>query len=171
MSRRTRRAALKQGVQLTPPNPAPAEPVPVPEAPDPRVEPGEEPVMQPIPRSSGGTPDAAAKPEPFGGKGDHDGNGKTGGAAAPLPSRVPVLGDEQQADVDAAAERQAPPARERTLHELNLEARAIDRWHAQKREEAQAALRQTVDPMLEGVLRPRQVMRRVQKNLRAPVKE
>jgi hypothetical protein len=90
---------------------------------------------------------ASSQPEPFGGKGDHDGNGAVGGAKK--PQRL----------------------RERTLHELNLEARGIDRHHARKREEAQAAIREHVDPILRGVQGSRQVTRRLQKNLRPPVRE
>jgi hypothetical protein len=90
---------------------------------------------------------APVQPEPFGGKGDHDGNGLVGGAKKP--------------------ER----PRERTLHELNLEARDIDRHHALKREEAQAAIREHVEPILRGVQGARQVTRRMQKNLRPPVTE
>jgi hypothetical protein len=139
-------------------------------------------MVAPEPAPASPEPPVAA-PEPFGGKGDHDANGRVGGAKRPEPSpqpvespethaaRVPQLTPEQQAMIDQVANSENPPVREKTLHELNLEARQIDRWHAQKREEAQAMAKETLEPMLKGVLRPRQVSRRVQKNLRAPVKE
>lgn len=107
--------------------------------------------------------------EPFGGKGDHDGDGKVGGVAPLVPSRVPVLTDEEQERINMAANSVNEPVREKTLHELNLEARAIDRYHYNKRMEAQRVARETIEPMLRGVQRPRQVTRRMQKSLRIPV--
>lgn len=86
------------------------------------------------------------------------------------PSRVPQLTEEQQEAVNAAANSISVPPREKTLHELNIEARAIDRWHYDKRNEAQQVAKQTLEPMLTGVMRPRQIVRRVQKSLRPPVK-
>lgn len=70
--------------------------------------------------------------------------------------------------VVAAAEPPAP--REKTLHELNLEAREIDRWHDAKRREAQAKIDEEIAPMMRGVQRGARVMRRTQKPLRPPVK-
>jgi hypothetical protein len=145
MTRRTRRWAPKQAVQLTPPSPPIADPVPGPSTPP------AEPVMEPNPPRD---PDVVAKdraaPEPLGGR---DGDDDDGSA-----SKV-------------AASRKYPLAREKTLHELNLEARAIDREHARRREEAQAKVKEVIEPMLRGVMGARQVARRVQKNLRPPVIE
>jgi hypothetical protein len=64
----------------------------------------------------------------------------------------------------------AAPLREKTLHELNLEARAIDREHARLRAEAAERAKEVVEPMLAGVPRGRAVVRRMQKNLRPPVR-
>lgn len=63
-----------------------------------------------------------------------------------------------------------PPAREKSLHELNLEARATDRWHAEQRRLAQAKIDEEIAPMMRGVQRSARVMRRTQKPLRPPVK-
>ena len=82
---------------------------------------------------------------------------------------------ERTGRVSAEAERPARSSvargREKTLHELNLEARAIDREHARRREEAAAKARDVLEPMLKGVPRVRGVVRRMQKNLRPPVSE
>jgi hypothetical protein len=142
MSRRTRRSPVKTAA-----NPEDVLHVPAlagaAAPPEPEPEPPATLVAKAAPEPS------VAAPEPFGGKGDHDQNGATGGAKKPEPS--------------------AP--REKTLHELNIEARAIDRWHAQKREEARLAAREHVEPILTGILRPRPVVRRIQKSLRPLVKE
>jgi hypothetical protein len=87
-------------------------------------------------------------------------------AGGPDPSRGP-----QRKAAGSSPRRNAPPAREKTLHELNLEAREIDRDHALKREEAKAAAREHVEPILSGVMRPRLVPRPTQRNLRPPVRE
>lgn len=95
--------------------------------------------------------------------------------AAPAPQwgNVANLGDW---DNDGVAGGMAPtpadvPGREKTLHELNLEARAIDRHHAALRAAAEAELERTVAPMLAGVPRRRMISRRMQKNLRPVVKD
>ncbi len=138
MTRRTRRPAPKQAVQLTPPSPPIADPVPGPSTPP------AEPVIKPNPpRDTVVVADHRAAHEPLGGR-----DGTAG---------------------KVAAQRKYPPAREKTLHELNLEARAIDREHARRREEAQAKAKEVIEPMLRGVMSARQVGRRMQKSLRPPV--
>lgn len=92
--------------------------------------------------------DDATKP-PFGGKGDHDGDGKPGGAA-------PALAPE--------------PPREKTLAELNAEAWNADAAMAARREEARKAHEQHVAPLLAGT-QARRAPRRVQKPVRPPVVE
>jgi hypothetical protein len=72
---------------------------------------------------------------------------------------------------DRPARTPAEPGRERTLHELNLEARAIDREHARIRAEAAAKAKDVLEPMLAGVPRVRTLVRRMQKSLRPPVLE
>jgi hypothetical protein len=92
-------------------------------------------------------------------------------SAAAVGGADPSRGSQRKAATGSAPRREARPAGEKTLHELNLEARAIDRYHASRREEAKAAAREHVDPILSGVLRPRLVPRRTQRNLRPPVRE
>lgn len=132
MTRRPRRASSPANSRLTGANPVPSN------------------LEDALDAVAGNEPEDEAAPEPFGGKGDHDGDGRPGGIASA---------------VEAAPE----PPREKTLHELNLEARAIDRHHAALREAAEAKAREEIEPMLVGVVRPRQRYRRYQKNLRAPV--
>lgn len=64
----------------------------------------------------------------------------------------------------------APP-REKTLNELNLEARQVDREHAARREEAERLAREASGHLLEGTLRGRARVRRAQKPVRPPVTE
>ncbi len=145
MTRRTRRWAPKQAVQLMPPTPPAADPVPGPSTPP------AEPIIEPNPpRHPDVVADHRAAHEPLGGRNGDDDNGTAG---------------------KIAAQRQYPLAREKTLHELNLEARAIDREHARRREAARAKAREVIEPMLLGVMRPRQLARPVQKSLRPPVVE
>jgi len=130
MVRQTRRPAPQQGVTLHAPVPA-AVPVPGPETPRP------EPVRAP-------------RRQRFGGRGDHDHDGRVGGAAPAVP---------------------AEPAREKSLHELNQEAWAADAEHRRLRREAEERMRAEIAPMLEGVPRLGRSGRRAQKALRAPVTE
>ena len=86
------------------------------------------------------------------------------------PPGEAATGDgERKAKAIAAVGRgSVAPAREKSLHELNLEARAIDREHARIRAEAAAKAKEVVEPILAGVPRVRTVVRRTQKSLRPP---
>lgn len=63
------------------------------------------------------------------------------------------------------------PAREKTLNELNIEARSVDREHAARREEAERLAREASGHLLEGTIRGRARYRRAQKPVRPPVTE
>jgi hypothetical protein len=116
--------------------------------------------------------------ETLAGNGDHETGDEPGDAQSYTVSRGPGSDTSNmprptsdRETVQEAAWRTKPTLPEKTLHELNLEAREIDRWHARKREEAQAVARETLEPLLAGIMRPRQIPRRLQKSLRAPVRE
>jgi hypothetical protein len=111
-------------------------------------------------------------PAPFGGKGDHDNNGKVGGAAPPQEKTLHELNIEQGFITPKLPISPADPKFDPPLWWLNRQQKEmVDRPMREQLLAAEAAHQEHVAPLLVGVQRPRVKVRRAQKTLRAPVKE
>lgn len=160
MTRRPhKRPAPRQSAPLTGTAPAPAaEAAPVSEL---------DATLAALSGDDGGTQDGPTE-QPGVDTGGDTGESSTDASAIPSP---PPAAEPAPADVpEFTAAVEAPP-REKTLNELNIEARAIDREHAARREEAERLAIQASGHLIEGTMRGRARYRRAQKPVRPPVTE
>jgi hypothetical protein len=136
-------------------------------------EPEPEPPAMVAPEPAPASPEpSVAQPEPFGGKGDHDRNGKVGGAAPPQEKTLHELNIEQGFITPKLPISPADPKFDPPLWWLNRQQKEmVDRPMREQMLAAEAAHQEYVAPLLVGVQRPRVKVRRIQKTLRAPVKE